>query len=317
MKFSIITPCYNAQNYIEQMILSVQAQSYKNFELIIINDGSIDESLAIIEEFKQTDSRIILINQKNSGKPSIVRNVGIKQATGEILCFLDSDDTMLPEKLQEVATAFEHNPNIAIVAHDYCSIDKNGTTLDDGIIKKYWDEKDMSALFSHQGGYYISTKNVYLYFLNHWIFLHANTISIKKASFTGSALLFNENMLFSEDISKWCELLVDKELLLINKCLATYRDTPSSLMSNQLQADLAALDFFELHLLSPLIPLDETSKKSLYRKINNEILDCLHLASNKKPSMTTFKLTMKLLKYSPTFTNIIKAVKYNLLAIVK
>jgi len=194
MKFSIITPCYNAQHYIEQMILSVQAQTYKNFELIIINDGSTDKSLEIIERYKQTNSKIIIINQRNSGKPSIARNLGIKQATSDILCFLDSDDTMLPEKLQKIAVAFKRNPDIVIVAHDYYSIDKNSTLLDKGVIKKNWDEQNMPSLFSYQDDYYISTKNVYFYFLNHWIFLHVNTASLKRELFDSLHLASNQGL---------------------------------------------------------------------------------------------------------------------------
>tara|TARA_R110001583_G_scaffold116972_2_gene267867 strand:+ start:9923 stop:10888 length:966 start_codon:yes stop_codon:yes gene_type:complete len=316
MKISIIAPCYNAQNYIEQMILSVQEQTYENFELIIINDGSTDNSADIITKYKLKDCRIILIGQKNSGKPSIARNVGIKKATGDILCFLDSDDNMLPTKLQEVVSAFKDNLGIAVVAHDYYCIDAQGRKLGNSIISSNWDRTDMGSLFKRQSNYYLSVSNIYLYFLNNWIFLHVNTVSIKRDLFDSNILLFNEEMTFAEDISKWCDLLVNNKLLFIDKPLATYRDTPNSLMTNQLQADLAALYFFETHLFSPLITLDILTKKSLQRKINKELLDSLHLASAQGLSKTTFKLSMKLLKYSPLTPNILKIIKYNLSAIL-
>jgi len=317
LKFSIITPCYNSEEYLTEMIKSVLQQSYKNFELIIVNDGSTDNSLKTIELYQRLDSRIILIDQKNSGKPSIARNAGIKKAQGDILCFLDSDDTMLPSKLQEVATAFNDKPEISIVAHDYYSIDENNNSLGEGVIKENWDKTNMSSLFSCQDNHYISTANVYLYFLNNWIFLHVNTVAIKRNSFELDLLLFNENMVFAEDIAKWCELLVNNKLLLINKTLATYRDTPNSLMTNQLQADLAALYFFESHLSSPLMPLDNLTKRSLSKKINKELLDSLHLASTKGLSKITFNLSIKLLKYSLSTSNIFKVMKHNLLATLK
>ena len=90
-KVSIIVPVYNVEKYLRKCLDSLINQTLKDIEIICINDGSTDKSLEILEEYKNRDSRIILLNQENSGQ-SIARNNGIKKATGEYLGFVDPDD---------------------------------------------------------------------------------------------------------------------------------------------------------------------------------------------------------------------------------
>lgn len=92
-------PAYNAEITIENSILSVLHQTYSDLELIIINDGSTDSTLNIIEGFKQKDSRIRVLDLPNSGV-SIARNAGIDVSTGEYLMFLDSDDYIEKETVE-------------------------------------------------------------------------------------------------------------------------------------------------------------------------------------------------------------------------
>lgn len=98
---SIITPVYNAQDYLEETILSVLNQTYYNWELLLIDDCSIDNSYKIIEKYLKKDRRIkYLKNDKNSG-PAITRNKGIEEAKGEYIAFLDSDDLWYENKLEK------------------------------------------------------------------------------------------------------------------------------------------------------------------------------------------------------------------------
>lgn len=91
LKFSIIVPIYNVEKYVEKSIQSVLEQNYENFELILVNDGSKDNSKEICEKYAEIDSRIIVINKKNGGLPA-ARNSGIRKASGDYICHLDGDD---------------------------------------------------------------------------------------------------------------------------------------------------------------------------------------------------------------------------------
>lgn len=88
---SIVVPIYNVENYLAKCLESLIHQTYSNIEIIAVNDGTKDNSLAIAQKYSEIDKRIVLISQKNQGL-SAARNTGIKHATGDYICFLDSDD---------------------------------------------------------------------------------------------------------------------------------------------------------------------------------------------------------------------------------
>ena len=98
---SIIIPVFNAQGWIVSLLHSILNQSYQNFEVILVNDGSTDESLALIEKFSKDSGeiRIRVINQENCGV-SEARNVGVRNSNGELLAFVDSDDVWIREKIE-------------------------------------------------------------------------------------------------------------------------------------------------------------------------------------------------------------------------
>ena len=98
-KVSIIVPVYNCEKYIKECINSVINQTYKNLEIIIVDDKSTDNSLSIINSFK--DKRIKVISLKENSGVSIARNKGVEVSTGELICFLDSDDYWNKEKIEK------------------------------------------------------------------------------------------------------------------------------------------------------------------------------------------------------------------------
>ena len=95
-KISVIIPVYNTEKYLEKCVSSVLSQTYKELEIILIDDGSNDSSGEICDELEKTDSRIIVLHQSNAG-PSSARNAGIDAATGNYLGFVDSDDWIEPQ----------------------------------------------------------------------------------------------------------------------------------------------------------------------------------------------------------------------------
>ena len=96
---SVIIPVYNVENYLEECLNSVQHQTYTNIEVILVNDGSTDNSKHICERYCKEDSRFQLLNQENQGL-SAARNNGVAASTGEFISFVDSDDIILPNYLE-------------------------------------------------------------------------------------------------------------------------------------------------------------------------------------------------------------------------
>ena len=105
---SIILPVYNAQNHIARCLESICAQSWQNIEVIVLNDGSKDQSLPVCEAFRAKDERIVLVDKANSGV-SDTRNLGLKLASGKYVQFVDSDDYIDPDFTEHLVTAAEQN----------------------------------------------------------------------------------------------------------------------------------------------------------------------------------------------------------------
>lgn len=101
IKYSFIVPVYNTSKYLKKCLDSLAGQNFKDFEIIIVNDGSTDNSKNIISEYEEKYNNIKVINQKNGGL-SVARNNGVKEATGKYLIFIDSDDYVETNLLKEV-----------------------------------------------------------------------------------------------------------------------------------------------------------------------------------------------------------------------
>lgn len=123
---SVIMPARNAERFIRQAIDSVIAQTYKNWELLVVDDGSTDSTIQIVKEYCTQDKRIFLLhNIESLGMPSAPRNLGIQTAQGRYIAFLDSDDMWVPTKLQEQLPLFK-NLKTAIVFSNYEKMDEHG-----------------------------------------------------------------------------------------------------------------------------------------------------------------------------------------------
>jgi glycosyltransferase involved in cell wall biosynthesis len=121
---SVIVPVYNSEVFLEKCLSSLINQRYKNLEIIVINDGSSDRSLEIIEGFANRDERVMLVSQENRGQ-SHARNVGIRKATGDYLIFVDSDDWLDSTFIEKLHSKIvEENVDIVVCAHKVHNINK-------------------------------------------------------------------------------------------------------------------------------------------------------------------------------------------------
>jgi glycosyltransferase involved in cell wall biosynthesis len=125
-RVSVIIPVYKVEKFVAATIKSVLAQTYKNFELLIIDDGSPDRSVEICQQF--TDPRIKIIRQENRGVAA-ARNIGIRQAQGEYIALLDADDLWLPEKLEKHVEHLESSPDVGVSFSRSAFIDSAGKPL--------------------------------------------------------------------------------------------------------------------------------------------------------------------------------------------
>lgn len=194
MKISVIIPCYNAERTLLKCVTSVIQQTYPVHEIILVDDGSTDHSRAIVEDLIKTHSEhtIIYLYQQNSG-PSVARNTGIQNSTGNWIAFLDADDYWMEKKLEIQQSFINKYPNITL-----CSTANS----------KMFIPKEQSHQLIH------------LKDLLYRNFFETSTVLVKKSSI--EKVRFNENQKYSEDYRAWLSILANEEIgLYINQFLAS------------------------------------------------------------------------------------------------
>lgn len=189
---SVIIPVYNVEEYLRECVDSVIKQTYANLEIILVDDGSTDSSGKICDEYAEKDSRITVIHKNNEG-PSKTRNAGLKRATGKYIYFLDSDDFIAENAIENLASTAESN-QADLVFFDAFSFSDDDSEIKQGYIIK--------GTYETKGGYEILTElhrnkdyhcAIYLLFIKHQL------ITDNKIFFLESAYC-SEDMLFTYQV---------------------------------------------------------------------------------------------------------------------
>ena len=211
-KISVIVPVYNVEQYLSQCLDSIIKQTFKDIEIICINDGSTDNSGKILEEYAHKDNRIKILNQKNQGL-SVARNNGIAQSTGEYISFIDSDDFIHFEFLEILYQAIiQSNCNIA--GCDFLKVYSNEIpVLKNTKLKKYASALDV-----------LLNKRNFIHF-NVWNKLYKREI-IKDIQFV-------ENLYFEDWVFNLCVFAQNTSFTWINEKLYGYRISNNSIMRSQ------------------------------------------------------------------------------------
>lgn len=213
-KVTVVTPTWNSAKYIRETIKSVQNQTYTNWEMVIVDDCSTDNTVNIIKEIAKTDSRIHLIEQKQNQGAAVARNVAVQNGTGRYVAYLDSDDLWKPEKLEK-QVRFMQDKDCVFSCTSYEVIDYSGKTLNKFI--------------------YMLEKVDYKGFLtNNLLQTVGIMIDTNKVDKT---LLLMPNIRRRQDAATWMQILKSGfDCYGMQEVLAEYRRTPQSLSSNKFKA---------------------------------------------------------------------------------
>lgn len=215
-KVSIIIAAYNIENYIERCLESVVNQTFKYLEIIVVNDGSTDNTLKKIEKFKNNDERIIIVNKKNRGLIE-ARKSGFKVASGEYILFIDGDD-WLDTKAIETLYKIAKNDNYDIIQYGYLIAFENGT-FKNGF--NYKEEKN----FINDEFLDVLLKGK----INHMIWCKF----IKREYIQKNNITFPSNVSFGEDLAFSVSLAVNNpNIYVIKDWLYYYYKRNTSLMNN-------------------------------------------------------------------------------------
>lgn len=251
IRFSVIIPLYNKADYILNAVESVLAQTFPFFELIIVNDGSTDDSLLRVQQIR--DSRLKVIDQPNRGV-SAARNKGVSMALSQYITFLDADDWWHADYLLEMSRLICAFPEAKIYGCQYFWV-KNG--------------KIKGAINHESAGFmgYIDYCKAYTYAW--WMPLHSNSTVIRKAIYDEMGG-FKTNLKFGEDFDLWIRIVLKYKVAYLNQPLAYYNQ-------NVVAKDRALGEKCwkkEEHFLFNLTYLDHIERENILLK---KLLDGLHV----------------------------------------
>ncbi len=235
IKISIIVPVYNTSMYLEKCLTSLKTQTLTDIEIICVNDGSTDDSLSILNKYKQEDKRFIVLNQENKGQSS-ARNLGIKIAKGEYIGFVDSDDYVEPTMFEELYdNAFNNKTDISM-----CGIN----TFDDSTGNMCPDDPYLTlnlfptSLDSNVFDFNATSDFLFRISVAPWHKIYKKTFLSKNNILFPEGLFFEDNLFFYESFIK------AKRISYTRKKLYNYRK--ASTTSTTCGADLKKMDFYKI-----------------------------------------------------------------------
>ena len=257
-KVSVLLPVFNADRYLRLAIDSILAQTFTDFELIIINDGSTDGSRQILESY--VDPRIQLIHQANAGLP-ISLNRAIKLARGQYLARQDADDVSLPSRLSEQVHFLDAHPHCALLGTAAQIIEED--TLSQRTLSHPTDNGEIQ---------------IKLLFYN--CFVHSS-VMLRKTALDQSGLYPEDpNKFPPEDYDLWLRIAQHGNVNNLQKVLLHYRELPHSISRTKLELMQARARLMSLHRLQELVTesASNVDLRSLVSAMTNQVMDLNGLA---------------------------------------
>lgn len=277
---SIIISAYNAERYLAQSIESAIRQTYQHIEIIIVNDGSTDTTLNMLEAYAKKDNRIIIINQANQG-PSAARNTGFKKAKGDYLCILDADDIMLPIKIESQLIFMEQAP-----------------LVDFSYSKVYYFMDGTDTIYRHDLAT-VSGSHVYEKLLQYGNFIYTSTVFFRRSVFDlfGG---FDESLRSAEEFDYWLTLAQHGVTFLHQDSYLTLcRSRQDGLTSDSVTMYTAAVAVFEKYLNHSKHPV--WAKITSYQYLKNRSLLFISRARKIKSKNVKADTPAKTNFFSPSY----------------
>lgn len=287
---SVIVPAYNAEKYIEKTLASIFAQSFTDYEVIVVDDGSTDQTPVMLKAF---EDRITYIRQENSGGPSSPRNKGILAAKGKYIALFDSDDIMFENKLENEVEILEKHPEVSLVFSNFIFI-KEGKPALYSMFERQGVRQIVEGIPKTRLGSttYCFSRPVYDEILEN-NFIGTSTVVVRKADII-EAGFFDESLVGIEDRDMWLRLSkIGKIFAFDTEVLSCYRLLEGSL-SRQTRNIVSRLDFYHRLLKCKL---SNKNKKIVRNRLGEIYLQYALVLRNQKKFLAAIKQNMKSLFY--------------------
>lgn len=290
MKISVVITCYNYGKYIAGCIDSVLSQTYENFEIIVVNDGSTDDTGEVIKGFL-SNAKISYIEQPNAGQAN-AKNNGIRHAKGELIAFLDADDIWRRTKLEKQIKLFS-DPDIGVVYSRHKYIDSDGKVLDAELTGKHLQPRSGNVT-----GYL---------FYDNFVPFSSSIVRRKCLEMFGG---FDESLSMSIDWDLWLKISTQFKFSFVDEPLMLYRVGHSGQMSRKVEERLQCADRVMYRFLSEYP--GNISKKEFKDAMAFTFINRGYCYIGRDPLKSLY-FYFKSLQYKPIQTEIFKGIIKNIL----
>lgn len=260
IQISVIIPVYNGEKYVASCIETLQKQTMNTgFELIFIDDGSKDRTLEIIRKYAEKDNRIRFFSQKNKGV-SAARNLGVSNSIGEWIVFVDVDDEIEPEYLQDISEEIEKNPSIPVFIYARHYVEKNSKTID---TTKFTRKELVFSLLTEE-----PIKELGTDFLLFAVWSRA----YKKSFLIDNDIAFVEGLRWAEDLIFQCRIYqCAQEIKFVYRGYYRYVQNSDSTIHRSRKDDIETIKKIQWEMQQALLPIweDKNIKKAYYQSILN------------------------------------------------
>ena len=207
-KVSVLMTCYNAASTIEESVRSALAQTFTDFELVLVDNCSTDESISIVQKLADPRIRIVALEKNHGRTPAL--NIALKNARGQYIAILDADDTSTNDRFALQVECLDQNSELVLVASWYRNIDSSGKLINE-----------------------VKTPTTHLDVVRRLAFENPiiNSSAMFRVSSAKSAGGYNQRFQYSQDLALWLQLAQIGELRIIDEFLCNHRRTSTSLLS--------------------------------------------------------------------------------------
>ena len=299
---SVIMPVYNCEAFVREAVDSVLKQTEPDLELIVVNDGSTDGTLAILDAMASSDHRLQIHTQANSGKPSIARDAGIRRSIGEYVAFIDGDDTYHPRRLERGLEALARVPDATLAFSDLIMYGNEAEKEGAGHLTKFGLRKlakdHMSAVDS---GIYACHPSFYECMSTSCFgAVITLTVLVRRSALAEEVEWFPESLTTYEDNDLWLRLAVRSRFAYVDEVLAYYRRHASNITSDAEKMARGAIEARVRNLERGRLRLSKKSIRHCRKAISYHLLRLGYCLARSGERAAARKYVLQSLEFHPS-----------------
>lgn len=305
---SVVIACFNSIKYLSCTIESVLNQTYKNIELVLVDDCSTDGTVGLINEYIARDQRIRLIQrEQRGGRPAITKNTGLEHITGEFVCFLDHDDYYHPKKIQDLLDCLIENPECIAAFHDINLVDEQGNFLN-----RYLDDFTAEAneyVQQTSESKYLCSARFFAFQCVKYAAIHTISVMISIERFGRKNLSFDTRFQVCDDTDLWIRLGLSGQMIFLDRPLASYRQHGTNITRNQIKVQEDALMLMEHNFPRIVDKISKQEEKLIVNRISSYYNDLGWMYRCKKMRQKSIHAYFNAWKWSKSGKHLIHAIK--------